>query len=112
MENDEKYDIICPKCLGSKHMEKTGCTEEMRGQCTSCTRFYPLPNNLKDWCIYYWRVLKQFYYIKNIILSVRYINSSTESFYQKVYFLLSEKVMLFTTVLCGLMLVGKSFANQ
>ena len=64
MGNDEKYEIICPKCLGSKYIEKTGCTEEMRGQCTSCTRFYPLPNNLKDWCIYYWRVLKQFYYIK------------------------------------------------
>lgn len=64
MGNDEKYEIICPKCLGSKYIEKTGCTEEMRGQCTSCTRFYPLPNNLKDWCIYYWRRLKQFYYIK------------------------------------------------
>lgn len=57
-------EIICSKCLGSKHMEKTGCTEEMCGQCTSCTRFYPLPNNLKDWCIYYWNQLKQFYYIK------------------------------------------------
>ena len=64
MENDEKYEIICPKCLGSKYRDKVGCTEEMYGQCTSCTRFYPLPNNLKDWCIYYWRVLKQFYYIK------------------------------------------------
>ena len=72
MGNDEKYEIICPKCLGSKHMEKTGCTEEMRGQCTSCTMFYPLPNNLKDWCIYYWRVLKQFYYIKkyNIVYKI------------------------------------------
>ena len=72
MEDVEKYEIICPKCLGSKHMEKTGCTEEMRGQCTSCTRFYPLPNNLKDWLIYYLRQLKQFYYIKkyNIVYQI------------------------------------------
>ena len=64
MENDAKYDIICSKCLGSKYREKTGCSEEMCGQCTSCTRFYPLPNNLKDWLIFYRRQLKQFYYIK------------------------------------------------
>ena len=64
MENDVKYDIICSKCLGSKYREKVGCTEEMCGQCTSCTRFYPLPNNLKDWLIFYRRQLKQFYYIK------------------------------------------------
>ena len=64
MENDAKYDIICSKCLGSKYREKIGCSEEMCGQCTSCTRFYPLPNNLKDWLIFYRRQLKQFYYIK------------------------------------------------
>ena len=64
MENDAKYDIICSKCLGSKYREKTGCSEEMCGQCTSCTRFYPLPNNLKDWLIFYSRQLKQYYYIK------------------------------------------------
>ena len=74
-ENAEKHEdadkqcppnveIICDKCLGSKYREKTGCTEEMCGQCTSCTRFYPLPNNLKDWLTYYLRQLKQFYYIK------------------------------------------------
>ena len=57
-------EIICSKCLGSKHREKTGCSEEMCGQCTSCARFYPLPNNLKDWLTYYWTRLKQFYYIK------------------------------------------------
>ena len=72
MENDAKYDIICSKCLGSKYREKTGCSEEMCGQCTSCTRFYPLPNNLKDWLIFYWRQLKQFYYIKkyNIVYRI------------------------------------------
>ena len=64
MEDEKKYDIICSKCLGSKYREKTGCSEEMCGQCTSCTRFYPLPNNLKDWLIFYRRQLKQFYYIK------------------------------------------------
>ena len=74
-ENAEKHEdadkqcppnveLICDKCLGSKYREKTGCSEEMCGQCTSCTRFYPLPNNLKDWLIFYRRQLKQFYYIK------------------------------------------------
>ena len=67
-------EIICSKCLGSKYREKVGCTEDACGQCTSCTRFYPLPNNLKDWLTYYLRQLKQFYYIKNIILLIRYIN--------------------------------------
>ena len=72
MENDAKYDIICSKCLGSKYREKTGCSEEMCGQCTSCTRFYPLPNNLEDWLIFYRRQLKQFYYIKkyNIVYRI------------------------------------------
>ena len=72
MENDAKYDIICSKCLGSKHREKVGCSEEMYGQCTSCTRFYLLSNNLKDWLVYYYRQLKQFYYIKkyNIVYNI------------------------------------------
>ena len=66
-----KCEIICPKCLGSKYREKTRCSEKMCGQCTSCSRFYPLPNNLKDWCIYYWRELKQFYYIKKYNISYK-----------------------------------------
>ena len=82
-ENDEKieevykqylphFETICPKCLGSKYREKTGCSEKMCGQCTSCSRFYPLPNNLKDWLIYYWKRFKQFYYIKkyNIVYRI------------------------------------------
>ena len=46
IEDGEKYEdvsnqyrsnreIICPKCLGSKYREKTGCSEEMCGQCIS-----------------------------------------------------------------------------
>ena len=83
IEDGEKYEdvsnpyrsnreIICPKCLGSKYREKTGCSEEMCGQCISCSRFQPLQNNFKDWWIYYLRKLKHFYYIKkhNIVYRI------------------------------------------
>ena len=90
MENDAKYDIICSKCLGSKYREKTGCSEEMCGQCTSCTRFYPLPNNLKDWLIFYRRQLKQFYYIKKYNIVYRLYKLIYRIFLSKSVFSIIE----------------------